>query len=170
MMMCRSGGWFNSEVKDEAGMKNIKIKNKYILISVLAAFFVASLISCSSDNDSEVEKKKGGMAFFSAANPGPWTEQAVDHEAEITITRIDNRKIIDVNIPFAQQKEQRHYVEAIVIMDINRNELQKKSFVKGRGTEKGAKFDFPENYDSPVYVVMKCNLHDMWEKLVDWSE
>jgi desulfoferrodoxin (superoxide reductase-like protein) len=60
-------------------------------------------------------------------------------------------------------------VEVIVVLDLERKELKKLSFEKGKPA-KGAKFEFPANFNKSVYVVMKCNKHDMWEKLVDWSE
>jgi hypothetical protein len=40
---------------------------------------------------------------------------------------------------------------------------------KGFG-EEGARFEVPDNFNEPVFVAVKCNLHDMWGKLVDWSD
>jgi desulfoferrodoxin (superoxide reductase-like protein) len=109
------------------------------------------------------------VQFYNAADPGPWESKAAEHDIEITVTRVNESKILDVQVPFAKNREKKHYIEAIVILDVNRNELKKKSFDRKRG-EAGAKFEFPENFTDPVYVVVKCNLHDMWEKVVDWSE
>jgi desulfoferrodoxin (superoxide reductase-like protein) len=141
-------------------------KKHYLYFFLISGIISYAFISCGdSENDSEQNK----VAFYSAANPGIWTSQAADHEPEVTITRVDDRKILSVNIPFTKKKEKNHYVEVIVILDLDRKELKKVSFEKGRAY-KGAKFDFPDNFNTPIYVVMKCNKHDMWEKLVDWSE
>jgi desulfoferrodoxin (superoxide reductase-like protein) len=148
-------------------MKIIKIQNMRLLIMALITFSVAMLVSCSPGSETGTEQK--GVVFYSAAKPGPWESQAADHETEITVTRAKDYKTINVNVPFAKNNEKNHYVEAIVILDLERKELKKMSFEKGKGS-KNVKFDFPASFNTPVYVVMKCNKHDMWEKLVDWSE
>ena len=132
---------------------------------------IPGILSCSfiSCGETETDTARDKVVFYSAAKPGIWTSQAADHEPEVTVTRVDDRKILNVNIPFTRQKDKNHYVEVIFILDLERKELKKMSFQKGRAS-KGAKFDFPDNFNTPVYVVMKCNKHDMWEKLVDWSE
>jgi len=149
-------------------MKAYRVLFFYIMFAAIGTFLAVSLLSCTSENDTGAEKK-GGVEFFYIDKPGPWVDQALDHDPEITITRVDDRKILNVHIPFARQTNRKHYVEAILVLDMKRNELKKKSMEAGRGLV-GAQFDFPDNYQTPVYVVMKCNLHDMWEKLVDWSE
>lgn len=138
---------------------------------IVLVFTCGIHISCTvSDNSGEeTQGRDGGVKFYSPASPGIWEQQAADHDPEITITRVDDRKTINVNIPFAQEYDPRHYVEVIVVLDLNRKELKKVNFPRGRAS-KGARFDFPESYNTPVYVVMKCNKHGMWEKLVDWSE
>jgi desulfoferrodoxin (superoxide reductase-like protein) len=144
----------------------MNVTTRNILLFMIPGILSWAIISCT---DSGTGTEKNEIKFYSAAHPGIWTSQAADHEPEVTITRVDDRKILNVNIPFARQKEKNHYVEVIVILDLDRKELKKVSFQKGRAS-KGAKFDFPDNFHTPVYVVMKCNKHDMWEKLVDWSE
>ncbi len=141
-------------------------RKHYLYYCVAPVIFLFAAVSCGQDTETVGRNE---VKFYSAADPGPWTEQAADHEPEVTITRVDDRKILNVSIPFARQGDKQHYVEVIVLLDLDRKQIRKVSFEKGRAS-KGAKFDFPENYSSPVYVVMKCNRHDMWEKLVDWSE
>jgi desulfoferrodoxin (superoxide reductase-like protein) len=151
-------------------MKDLKMRNINIFVLMMlsvATFLVSCTVSDNSGGDSG--GKTGGVVFYSPASPGIWEQQAAEHDPEITITRTNENKTINVNIPFAQQTDARHYIEVIVVLDLNRNELKKVSFDKKR-KNKGAKFDFPESFNTPVYVVMKCNKHGMWEKLVDWSE
>lgn len=150
-------------------MKNSNRRYIPAIFAALSAIALAALASCGDESDTAGGTKQHEVVFYSAANPGPWIEQAADHEPEIIITRVDDRKILNVNVPFAQRKERNHFVEVVVILDSKRKELKKVTFQKGR-SHKGAQFDFPEDFNAPVYVVMKCNKHDMWEKLVDWSE
>jgi desulfoferrodoxin (superoxide reductase-like protein) len=141
----------------------------YIFIITIITGASVQFSCAANDKSGGTIVEKSEVPFYSAASPGIWKSQSIDHEAEITITRINDRKTLNVQIPFAKKKEKNHYVEVIVILDLKRKELQKKSFEKG-GAENGATFDLPADFNSPVYVVMKCNLHDMWEKLVDWNE
>lgn len=140
-----------------------------LLIAALITVAVGIVASCGSDGEGENGIMRNGVTFYSASSPGPWTEQAADHDPEITITRTGDGKSMNVIVPFTKRKEKDHYVEAIIVLDLNGRELRKVSFERGRD-RRGARFDFPESYDTPVYVVIKCNKHDMWEKLVDWSE
>ncbi|MBN2080441.1 MAG: hypothetical protein JW838_15830 [Spirochaetes bacterium] len=150
-------------------MKNREMPGARLLIMALAMVAAGALVSCGSDGGGENGIMRNGVTFYSAASPGPWTEQAADHDPEISITRTGDRKTINVTVPFTQRKEKDHFLEAIIILDLNGRELKKVSFERGRD-HRGARFDFPEEYTAPVYVVIKCNKHDMWEKLVDWSE
>lgn len=150
-------------------MKNSGMRDVRAVFAALPFVALAVLASCSDDSETAGGMKKHEVVFYSAANPGPWIDQAADHEPEITIFRVNDRKILNVNVPFARRREKNHYVEVIVILDSQRKELKKVTFKKGR-SHKGAQFDFPDNFNTPVYVVIKCNKHDMWEKLVDWSE
>jgi desulfoferrodoxin (superoxide reductase-like protein) len=148
----------------------MSIKGSLYIFIITIITGAAVQFSCAADEKSGgTIAEKNEVPFYSTASPGIWKSQAVDHEVEVTVTRINDRKTINVQIPFAKKKEKNHYVEVIVILDLKRKELQKKSFEKG-GAENGASFDFPAEFNSPVYVVMKCNLHDMWEKLVDLNE
>lgn len=138
------------------------------MMAVMAAVMQLSCTVIDKSGE-QTGGKSGVVTFYSPASPGIWESQAADHDPEIVITRIDDRKTINVTIPFAQQKDPRHYVEAIVVLDLQRKELKKMSFDRKR-QGKGAAFDFPADFNEPVYVIMKCNKHGMWEKLVDWSE
>jgi desulfoferrodoxin (superoxide reductase-like protein) len=140
---------------------------------VIAAVFMAVVavqLSCTmSDDQGQEGGGKKEVRFFSAANPGVWESKAAEHDAEITITRVNDKKVVNVQVPFARDRQKKHYVEAILLLDASKKELQKKAFTKGFG-EEGASFEVPVDFNEPVYIVVKCNLHGMWEKLVDWNE
>jgi desulfoferrodoxin (superoxide reductase-like protein) len=146
------------------------MNEKIISTFVFTIAAAATLLSCGPGSESgDRGTERNEVKFFSSARPGPWKAQASDHEPEITITKTVDRKTIYVRIPFAQPREKSHHVEAIAVLDLDRKELQKATFENMRA-DKGARFDFSADYNSPVYIVMKCNLHDMWEKLVYWKE
>lgn len=140
-----------------------------ITISIMFLMSAVFVLSCSGGGGSGQDDAKTEVRFYSAADPGVWASQAANHDTGITITRMNDKKYISVLVPFSKNRERKHYVEAILLLDANRKELQKKAFATGSGDE-GATFEVPDNFNSPVTVVIKCNLHDMWEKPVDWSE
>jgi desulfoferrodoxin (superoxide reductase-like protein) len=153
-------------------LKIMKIKTYHKQAFSIAFFMaVAALqLSCTMmDSSGPGKAGKEVIKFYSAANPGPWASEAADHDVSITITRVNDSKVINVQVPFAKNRERKHYVEAILLLDAKKNELQKRSFERGFG-EEGARFEVPDSFNEPVFVVVKCNLHDMWERLVDWSE
>ena len=142
-------------------------KNAFFMILIPVT---ALHISCTmSDRSGQGGNGKNEIKFYSAADPGVWESKAADHDVDITITHVNDKKFINVQVPFAKNREKKHYVEAILLLDANRKELQKKSFDRGSG-EEGASFEVPDSFNAPVTVVIKCNLHDMWEKPVDWNE
>jgi desulfoferrodoxin (superoxide reductase-like protein) len=148
---------------------DMNISCKKLIAAALASFAMVQM-SCTMSDKPAVEKtEKSEVKFYSAADPGMWESKAAEHDVDITITKVNDKKILNVRVPFAKDRDKRHYIEAIVLLDANRNELQKKSFHKSSGDD-GAQFEVPADFNTPVYVVMKCNLHDMWEKLVTWDE
>jgi desulfoferrodoxin (superoxide reductase-like protein) len=135
------------------------------LLTVVTVFVSACV---PTDRESNTPQP-GEVPFHSAVNPGVWESQVADHEPVVTVTDLNDRKVLNVQVPFSQKRDHHHYVEAILLLDQKRKELQKKTFDSGSGAG-GAVFELPGDYNSRVYVVVKCNLHDMWEKPVDWSE
>ncbi len=137
-------------------------------VIIILVSIAAIEISCGW-GDKSGQDGKNEIKFYSAADPGVWESKAADHDVDITITRVNDKKYINVQVPFAKNREKKHYVEVILLLDANRKELQKKSFDRGSG-EEGARFEVPDSFNDPVTVVIKCNLHDMWEKPVDWND
>jgi desulfoferrodoxin (superoxide reductase-like protein) len=147
-------------------MENKKIRSMRFFVIALTASVTVAIISCTQGGETDVVNEKHEVRFHSAANPGHWEAQAIDHELDVTVTKSIDRKTINVKIPFAEQREKRHYAETIVILDMNMKEIRKISFDRKRPSGR-ASFDFPADYTGSVYVIMKCNLHDMWKKKVD---
>lgn len=149
------------------------IKRMAHLIIVVTAIFAVMQCSCNMSDTSGpgggADVRAGEVRYYSAADPGVWESRVEDHDADITVIRVNDTKVINVHVPFTNKREKKHYLEAIVLLDSNKKQLQKKSFEKGFG-EEGAKFEVPADFNEQVYVVIKCNLHDMWEKPVDLSE
>jgi len=125
---------------------------KYIYFGFsLVLIFLAQ--SCNKSG-SELEPK-----FYSADNPGKWKEQQATHTAQITEDGGDNERQIHVSIPMAPNPG--HYIEVILLTDDKHKELAKK--VLARSEQPVADFTLPKGNNSRFYVVIKCNLHDMWE-------
>ena len=155
----------------ENGIKRRRMLMKnYIFMLPVVLIMPVLLSSCtvSDMSGSDVDGKKE-IRFYNAGDPGIWESEAASHDAEIIITRVDDKKVISVQVPFSKNGDRRHYAESILILDIERNILQKRSYTRGLGV-KPVKFEFPDDFDKTVYVVISCNKHGLWEKLVDWNE
>jgi len=143
----------------------ITLKFYQIITLILFTSLTLAIISCS---DSDRSSQREVVRFHSADYPGKWTNKADEHDVDIKVNSVNGKKVIAVQVPFAKLRNRRHYVEAILLVDASGKELQKKAFKTGYG-EKGARFQVPEDFRETVFVVIKCNLHDMWEKEVDWQ-
>jgi desulfoferrodoxin (superoxide reductase-like protein) len=137
---------------------------------ISALVISAALLSSCTGTDkpgSEPIGQNNGKKYFTVSDPGVWEQKAAEHDIEITISRVNDKKILEVHVPFAKNREINHYIEAIAVIDKDEKEIQVKRFKRGFGDE-GAKFEFPEDFNEPVSVLVKCSLHDMWVKPVDW--
>ena len=141
---------------------------KFYQIIFITLLTVATISCSDSGNPNKGVSNPEAVRFRSAEYPGKWKAKADEHNVDIKISTVNNKKIINVQVPFAKQRNRRHYVEAIMLVDASGKELQKKAFKTGYG-EKGARFQVPEDFRDTVFVVIKCNLHDMWEKEVEWE-
>lgn len=138
-----------------------------ILVSPVLTIIVVFVSACTvSDQSGAGSVSPGVVKFHSAENPGIWESKIDEHDAEIMVTLLNDKKIINIQVPFAKKKEKNHYVEAIILLDQNKKEIRKKSFESGYG-EEGAQFELQADYNQPLSVVIKCSAHDMWEKPVD---
>jgi desulfoferrodoxin (superoxide reductase-like protein) len=129
---------------------------KYIILS-LSTVFLMIVSSCSGRSNSGPEPR-----FYSTETPGKWQAQAATHIPQIEQTRKGDKLHIRVSVSMTATPS--HYIEAILLTDKNHKELAKKSLGKAQPPE--ATLDVPGDYREKLYVVIKCNLHDMWQVAV----
>ncbi|MDH4263133.1 MAG: desulfoferrodoxin family protein [Spirochaetia bacterium] len=123
-------------------MKNF-IKYFIFITVILAA-------SCSKNSDQEPK-------FYSKETPGKWDAQKETH---IPVIEYDEGlSQVKVSVPVTPNPG--HYIEVILLTDKNHKELAKKAL--GRSQLAEATFEVPLGYHGKLFVVSKCNLHDMWE-------
>lgn len=121
-------------------------------------------LSCSDPGGSGSGKVQ---KFYSADEPGRWGAQAVDHDVQaVIIEDALGKRGIEVSVPL--KTDERHYIEAIVLLDGDGRELAKKTFK--RGEKPITIFEITNNMKFPLYVVSKCNMHEMWRKKVEGNE
>ena len=143
-------------------MSNIQ----YFKISLCMVIQLVFMLSCSDSGGIFGDSEKGKIQkFYSADEPGRWEAQAADHDIQATIIEDAKGKMgIEVFVPFTKEGSEQHYVEAIVLLDEKNHELAKRSFKRG---EKAITiFEITDKIKFPVYVVSKCNMHEMWRKKV----
>lgn len=148
-------------------MTLVHLKTLYMGMFMFAITFV---LSCSDtgglfDDNGKARVQK----FYSADEPGRWEPQAVDHDVKVSIIEdAKGKKGIEVSVPFTKAMSQEHYVEMFLLLDEKDRELAKVRFKRG---EKAVTiFPVTDKVKFPVYVVAKCNMHDMWRKKVTGTE
>jgi desulfoferrodoxin (superoxide reductase-like protein) len=137
-----------------------------ILLVSLAALFLGSCTDTGGDLGSGPAKVQ---KYYSAEEPGRWGPQAVDHDIKVSIiVDAKGRKGIEVSVPFTYEMSEQHYVEAIALLDQDNRQLDSVRFKRG---EKAVTiFPITDKINFPVYVVAKCNMHDMWRIKVTGKE
>ncbi len=106
------------------------------------------------------------IKFHSPENPGKWKNQSSSHTPAYHVEKTGDSYNVTVSVPLKGSTIPLHYIEVILIADSRHRELKKKTFTRGVRNAK-ALFTLPADTQSPVYAVIKCNLHDMWEKKID---
>jgi desulfoferrodoxin (superoxide reductase-like protein) len=129
-----------------------------------------SLLSCTDSGGQLDEAGKAQVQkYFSADDPGKWADQAVDHEIKVGIIEdAKGKKGIEVSVPFTSGMNEQHYVEAMALTDEKGKQLDAVRFK--RGEKANTIFPVTGKVKFPVYVVAKCNMHDMWRKKVTGTE
>lgn len=134
------------------------------MASLFFMVLASLLLSCSDPGGSgsgNIQK------FYSADEPGRWEAQAVDHDVQaVIIEDALGKRGIEVSVPL--KTDERHYIEAIVLLGGDGRELAKKTFK--RGEKAVALFEVTDKMTFPVYAVAKCNLHEMWRKKLEGNE
>jgi len=144
--------------------------NRHTVLLVVSIFACAGLFSCLDTGGlfDDTGKAKG-QKYYSADEPGKWEPQAADHDVKVTIIEdAKGKKGIEVSVPFASEMNEQHYVEGIALLDEKNKQLAAVRFKRG---EKAVTiFPVTDKIRLPVYVVAKCNMHDMWRKKVTGDE
>jgi len=137
----------------------------FLLGLIATAFF----ITCSNDQGEIKHMKQTikGPVFYDKNYTGDWKNEAKNHVPQYHVKITDKEKIITVMAPFKGSLSPLHYIEAILLLDHNHKEIAKKTFQRGT-PQASAIFKLKKDYKSFVYVVLKCNLHDMWEAKITW--
>ena len=95
--------------------------------------------------------------FHTPSDEGLWKDQSGAHVPEITFV---SKNQIDVRVPMKPTKKPYHYIEAIALMDGEKQIAVKKfSF---NLDEPRARFTLPDPVKGNYRIIVKCNLHDMW--------
>jgi desulfoferrodoxin (superoxide reductase-like protein) len=117
----------------------------------LAGLFLAH---CGEMNDNE---KIVVPKFHTQSDEGMWIDKSSSHVPMITFS---GKNEINVVVPMKPSNRPLHYVEAIVLMDGDREIDSKK--ISFTFDEPQAHFTLPDVEKGNYRVVVKCNLHDMW--------
>jgi desulfoferrodoxin (superoxide reductase-like protein) len=145
-------------------MSNTSAPGICYLVIILLSF------SCN-DSGSELDKayKTKVQKYYSAESPGRWSAQAKDHDLDISLIEdAKGKRAIEVSVPFTNLMSRDHYIESIELLDDKDRLIASKKFE--RGEHGSALFEISDRVRFPVYVVAKCNMHDMWRKKVTGKE
>ena len=106
--------------------------------------------------DDEHKKK-----FNTAENPGKWKTLEGDHVPVITLADEKGKVLVQVQVPFRSNPD--HYTEFIILADARYKEISKISYAHFE-RDALAEFVMPPDRKGLHYIIIKCNLHDMWMK------
>jgi desulfoferrodoxin (superoxide reductase-like protein) len=127
---------------------------KPITIYFIIIFMGLFIAQCGNIDENE---KIAIPKYHSQSDEGIWIDKASSHVPVVTFS---GRNEINVVVPLKPSSKPLHYIEAIVLMDGDR-EIDSKKF-SFTFDEPEAHFTLP-NVDKGNYrVVVKCNIHDMW--------
>jgi len=139
----------------------------------LSCFTAAVFIACNYAGESTAEKaekiRRGETEkYFNKFKKPDWIRDPDEHIPQYTIKQDKQFKYINVTVSLKGTLDPLHYIELIILADHNHRELQKVTFPLGNPAA-AAVFKLPADYQSFVYIIAKCNLHDMWETKVCWE-
>lgn len=95
--------------------------------------------------------------YHTPTNPGAWESKAKEHNVSVRYLSADT---IEVTVPLQSSIQPRHYIEVILLQDEKEKEIAVQHFKPSYIPAK-AEFRLPDS-TKPYYIVIKCNLHDMW--------
>lgn len=95
--------------------------------------------------------------YHTQTNPGSWEKKMEEHKIKISYVGSDK---IRVDVPLQSTLRPPHFIEAILLQDDKEKEIKAKIFEPSY-TAADAEFKLPDS-TKKYYIVIKCNLHDMW--------
>jgi desulfoferrodoxin (superoxide reductase-like protein) len=128
---------------------------KKLLLPVIFMFLPSLFLYRCGDLDQN--EKIVIPKFHTASDEGLWINQSGTHVPIITFSGKDE---IDVVVQMRPTKRPIHYIEAIVLMDGNKEIASKK--ISFSYDEPRAHFKLPDLEKGNYKIIIKCNLHDMW--------
>jgi len=131
--------------------------NKKIVIKALIVPLL--FIQCSKSKPEYTYDPENEPKFHTEEKPGKWGPLSETHIPVVKLEKSNDLLNINVRLNFPQTGN--HYAETIVLADHTRKEIDNVKFKSHQPAI--ADFTLPGNYRSKLYVILKCNLHDMWE-------
>jgi desulfoferrodoxin (superoxide reductase-like protein) len=139
------------------------------IIGMIGVCTIFSLSCTDSGDFPGIGKGKTVQKFYSAEDPGRWEPLAKAHDVKVAI--IEDAKgvrAIEASVPFTRHADERHYVQVLAVLDESLHEVASVKFKPGEWAH--AIFPMTGPVRLPVWVVAKCNMHDMWRKKVTGKE
>lgn len=133
---------------------------KKILILLLCIFIYSSCDKLDTEVQETNYKPVTPKAEYTKEKPGEWKGMEKEHLPVIRITSGDKINVI-ISVPLVN-KDGKHYIETIGVMDESKKVIASKNFTRNtRYYQTG--FYIPSNLlGKNLKVYVKCNLHDLW--------
>lgn len=146
---------------------------KSFFVLWMAAIACGGSKSGSSTSEPQIEAPPSqipGDKFLSYENPGRWGEQKADHQILVKTARVytmGKQKLRELSIVIPLEGNSSHYIEAALALDHSlKKEIDKIQFAPGKPAY-DLKLTVPAENPHAIFIVIKCNLHDMWLKRVE---
>ncbi|MCB1178164.1 MAG: hypothetical protein KDK36_11335 [Leptospiraceae bacterium] len=138
---------------------------KYLSFLFLLFFFY----NCVADEEGGTGKTKEILQSnpstpqkeYTREVPGEWKEIADDHLPKIEIDQNKSKKNVKIFVP-GKTFSERHYIEAIGLMDERSRDIELQYFKRGDTPVANLTLDKKKYEINKIKVFVKCNLHDLW--------
>jgi len=132
-------------------------------------FLLSIFEGCSSDDDAKAKlqippHEAKLQSYYSASNRGKWSDLDLEHDPAVNVSKTPKQVNISVTAPFTSRPD--HYTEMILLTDYSLKEIEKHSYKKTDQEQIKTTFSLPKGAHGEYYVMLKCNLHDMWYKKI----
>lgn len=147
------------------------MKINTILFIIQLGLLAPFLLFCTDDASESIvipdqakPQVKKSPKYHTPDNEGLWPGKSKTHIPKLQFIGAEKERI-KVTVPLKPTYSPRHYIEVIVLMQGGRKQIAVKSF-KLDLKEPEATFKLPDPSRNDYYVIVKCNLHDMWRTKV----